>query len=98
LYPLSSSLSSKEKIFWGGINPPNKDYISDMKVYDPKYDYRLSSEYHRSFSKVYLHEILISEMKPWPLILDEACRLLAPEGKLYIRFYDNKLFSGKMGR
>ncbi|HYA79928.1 MAG TPA: hypothetical protein VED87_03230, partial [Methylocystis sp.] len=54
------------------------------EIYCADNDYRLSSHLHQNFYLV-LFERELNSVKAWPLVLDEALRLLAPGGVLVLR-------------
>lgn len=86
-------LTSAKSIFWGGKNPIRFDMVNSTQIYDPHSSFRLPSSYHQEFDVVFLLEEYISSFKQWPLILDEALRLLQPNGVLVIRIQENNFIS-----
>lgn len=73
---------SPRKSAWIGENPP----ISAEKIcMNPEENYRLSPRLHGQYDAVWLYEQNLFDLSSWPLLLDEALRLLGPSGKLVLR-------------
>lgn len=90
---LFDKISSSEKIFWAGVNPPLPWFISSNQILDNEKDHRLPNHFHQTFEIVYLLEITLGDYKNWPLIIDESLRLLSPGGLLFLRMTDTSLLS-----
>lgn len=58
-------------------------------------NFRAPSRYHQQYQVVWLYEQLLSNLpdSQWPLVLDEALRLIADEGTLIVRHDQNQTFS-----
>lgn len=90
---LFDKISSSNKIFWAGVNPPLPWFISSNQILDNEKDHRLPNHFHQTFEIVYLLEINLGDYKNWPLIIDESLRLLSPSGLLLLRMTDTPLLS-----
>ena len=69
---LFEKISSSNKIFWAGIDPPLPWFKCGNEILDNQKDHRLPNHFHQSFEIVYLLEINLGEYKNWPLIVDES--------------------------
>lgn len=84
---LKGILENKESnVFWAGEKPPLAWMNASSRIYSPEFDYRMPSDFHQKFNLVYLKEKNLGTVKAWPLVVDEAMRLLAPGGRLVIKF------------
>jgi len=92
-FELFEKISSGDKVFWAGANPPLPWFISTSQILDNEKDHRLPNHFHQSFEIVYLLEINLGDYKNWPLIIDESLRLLSPGGLLFLRMTDTPLLS-----
>lgn len=90
---LKALLAGSSEVFWAGERPPLGWMKSSSRIYDPKCDFRLPANFHQNFDLVYLTERDLGSIKAWPLVVDEALRLLAPGGKLLIRVSNTALLS-----
>ncbi|CAB3789239.1 hypothetical protein LMG28614_02830 [Paraburkholderia ultramafica] len=90
---LKELLGKSSEVFWAGDRPPLGWMKSSSRIYNPKSDFRLPAEFHQSFDVVYLTERDLGSIKAWPLVVDEALRLLAPGGKLLIRMSNTALLT-----
>ncbi|WP_143498518.1 hypothetical protein [Pseudomonas sp. Irchel s3b5] len=92
---LLSEICDSKLVFWAGLFPPTSAFKSSTRILDERYDFRQLPNDHGKYSAVYLTEIDLGQIKQWPLIMDEALRLLAHGGKtlLFIRFTQNDLLS-----
>lgn len=90
---LKKLLARASEVFWSGSCPPYGWMKASPRIYDSKYDYRLPPNFHQRFELVYLTERDLGLIKAWPLVLDEALRLLAPGGVLVIRFSNTPLLA-----
>lgn len=81
------------RAFWAGCRPPQGNMSSSDALYDPHGDFRLPPALHQAFQLVYLVERDLAGIKQWPLVLDEALRLLEPGGILRVRFSESALLS-----
>lgn len=92
---LLREICDSKAVFWAGQFSPTSSFTSSTRIFDETYDFRQSSNDHGSYSAVYLTEIDLGNVKQWPLILDEALRLLAHDEKtlLFIRFTQSHLLS-----
>jgi len=90
---LTELLTSAERIFWAGRTPPLARMHASEDMLDPARDYRMSADCHQAFDLVYLTERNLGTLKAWPLIVDEALRLLRPGGVLVIRMTNTPLCS-----
>ncbi len=82
-----------ERIFWGGAFPPLGRLTASADIYDPGKDFRAPPELHRSFDLVMLVERDLATIKAWPMVVDEALRLLAPGGTLLLRYAQTPLLT-----
>lgn len=82
-----------ERVFWAGNAPPLARFEASERIYNPEHDFREPSRLHRRFDVVMLVERDLGRFKTWPLIVDEALRLLRPGGLLLLRFCNGPLFS-----
>jgi hypothetical protein len=90
---LFDDITHSNNVFWAGSTPPLPWITSDSKIINPNYDYRLPENFHQTFDYVFFVEEDLGTHKAWPQIIDEGLRLLAPKGKLLIRFTDSVLCS-----
>lgn len=90
---LKDYLAAATDVFWAGSQPPFGWFKSSTDIYDPSKDYRMPPDLHQRNQIVYLVEKDISLMKGWPLILDEAMRLLAPGGIIVLRVTNTPLMT-----
>ncbi|ASL48459.1 hypothetical protein bAD24_III13740 [Burkholderia sp. AD24] len=90
---LKALLATSAEVFWAGDRPPLGWMKSSSRIYDPKSDFRLPADFHQSFDLVYLTERDLGAIKAWPLVVDEALRLLAPGGKLLMRVSNTALLT-----
>ncbi|MHA6129397.1 DUF7024 domain-containing protein [Pseudomonas fluorescens group sp. PF-1] len=92
---LLREICDAKAVFWAGQFSPTSSFTSSTRIFDEKYDFRQPSSDHGSYSAVYLTEIDLGIVKQWPIILDEALRLLAHDQKtlLFIRFSQSHLLS-----
>lgn len=90
---LFDKISLSKKALWAGTNPPLSWFQCTNAILENEKDHRLPDSFHQSFDLVYLLEINLGEYKNWPLILDEALRLLTPGGLLFIRMTDTPFLS-----
>ena len=90
---LKALLTNSSEVFWAGDLPPFAWMKASSRIYDPKYDYRLPADFHQRFDLVYLTERDLGFVKAWPLVIDEALRLLAPGGTLVIRVTNTQFLS-----
>lgn len=74
------------RVFWGGELPPLPHFRCAPEIFDADKDFRLPASWHGTFDAVYLTEQDLGHVKQWPLILDEALRLIDGEGLLFLRF------------
>jgi hypothetical protein len=74
---LLDDLVDAHAVFWAGVHPPLATFAASARIYDPNCDFRESPEAHGAFDAVVLVEQDFA-CKQWPLILDEALRLLKP--------------------
>jgi len=92
-FTLKEILSGSSEVFWAGTRPPLAWMKASDRIFDPKFDYRLPADFHQHFNVVYLTERDLGSIKAWPMVLDEALRLLAPGGILLIRFNNTQFLS-----
>ncbi len=86
-------VTSAERIFWGGVHPPLGGLTTSARIYDPGHGHRVAPELHRGFDVVMLVEVDLATIKTWPIVVDEALRLLAPGGTLLLRYSRTPMFS-----
>lgn len=91
--PFKDLLAEAKEVFWAGSKPPFPRMRSDERILSPSAGFRLPADYHELFDVVYLSEVDLGTIKEWPLIVDEALRLLAPNGVLVLRMSDSPLLS-----
>ncbi len=92
---LLAEIGAGDDIFWAGNCPPLGRLNTSHRLFDPTHDFRQPPSDHGRFSAVYLVEKDLGQHKQWPLILDEALRLLryGQRSKLFLRFTQNPLLS-----
>lgn len=90
---LRAMLASDARVFWAGKIPPLARMQASEHILDPSHDFRMPPTFHQSFQLVYLVERDLGTIKAWPLVVDEALRLLAPGGVLIIRMTNTKFCS-----
>lgn len=81
----NKKLLGAKRIAWAGRLVPFPRFESLPEIYDAEFDFRVSGDLHRKFDLVYLVESDLAHFKQWPLILDEALRLLSDHGMIAIR-------------
>lgn len=86
-------LLNTKDIFWAGRWPPLGRMASDTALFDPLRDHRLQPDMHGRFGAVLLLEHDLARYKQWPLILDEALRLLRSDGALALRYGPSTLLT-----
>jgi FkbM family methyltransferase len=86
-------LSSRRRVFWAGTRPPLTWFNHTGQIFDPAQGYRLPPTEHQQYDLVYLNERNLGDFKAWPLIVDEALRLLKPDGMLSLRMSNTPLLS-----
>ncbi|MEN5363249.1 hypothetical protein [Brevundimonas intermedia] len=79
--------------YWAGSRPPLSTMSCSTALYDPEGDFRAPPILHQTFALVYVVERDLGRIKQWPLVLDEALRLLKPGGILRVRFSESALLS-----
>ena len=82
-----------ERIFWAGRYPPLGRLTCSEAIYDAERDFRLPATSHRRFDLVMLVERDLGGIKAWPVVLDEALRLLVPGGTLLLRYSQTTLLT-----
>ncbi|MGI4802189.1 MAG: hypothetical protein ACRYG8_50770, partial [Janthinobacterium lividum] len=82
---LSAMMLGLDRVFWAGNHPPLRRMASSGRIYDPDHDFRLPASLHGRFQAAMLVERDLGLMKQWPVVLDEALRLLEPDGLLAVR-------------
>jgi hypothetical protein len=92
-FELKRFLQDADRVFWAGTQPPLARMYASPALYDPAADHRLDAGLHQSFDLVYVVERDLGRVKAWPLVVDEALRLLAPGGRLVLRMTDSTLLS-----
>lgn len=88
-------ICTAERVFWAGKHPPLSSMTTSTRIFDLNKDFREISVHHGNFSVVFLVEYNLGDFKQWPLILDEALRLLryGKQGILLVRFAQSSLLS-----
>ena len=92
-HSLKQLLAGSAQVFWAGRIPPIPIMQASERILDPDFDFRMPPVFHQNFDLVYLVERDLGRIKAWPLILDEALRLLRPGGILIIRMTNTPLLS-----
>jgi hypothetical protein len=82
-----------DRIFWGGTMSPLGRLTICADIYDAHKDFRVAPDLHRSFPLVMLVERDLATVKAWPIVVDEALRLLAPGGTLLLRYSQSALLT-----
>ncbi len=92
---LLNEICGSEAVFWAGTYPPMANMTLSRQIFDPECDFRQSPAQHGTYSAVYLVEYDLGQFKQWPLILDEALRLLhyGKRSALFVRFSQSALLS-----
>lgn len=92
---LARSLTQAEgaRWLWGGLTPPSPYWTSSNDIFNPTGDYRNTSDKHESFDVVDITSVDLAEHQAWPVILDEALRLLRPQGVLTLRSSNSRFVS-----
>lgn len=80
------TISSGKKNIWFGLSAPLKVDFFDFGRYK---NFRAPAELHGTYDVAWLYENNILSYAYWKLLLDEAVRLLKPNGFLIIRALDN---------
>jgi FkbM family methyltransferase len=92
-FDIFSLLTSGARILWAGCLPPLSRMDADTRLLDPMRDYRMPPEAHQAYDLVYLVENDLGKVKAWPMVVDEALRLLRPGGVLVVRLTNTNLCS-----
>lgn len=82
-------IANSTEIFWAGSQPPLGRMVASETIYTAESDFRLPPDHHQRFDLVYVVERDLGSIKQWPLVVDEALRLLAPRGRLLLRFNES---------
>lgn len=90
---LKEHLATSSHVFWAGAQPPLACMNASTRIFDPDFDYRMPADFHQKFNLVFLVERDLGSVKAWPLVVDEALRLLAPGGLLAIRMNNSALLT-----
>jgi hypothetical protein len=92
---LLDELMNTGPVFWAGKQAPVADFTASTRIVDSDFDFREAASRHGKFSAVYLLEYDLGRFKQWPLIVDEALRLLkhGATGTLFVRFIQSQFFS-----
>lgn len=85
--------SRAHRRFWGGHTPPDSSWNADVGIWSALDNHRMPSELHQSYDEVDLSQRDLTRSKSWPVILDEALRLVAPLGVLTLAVSDSRLGS-----
>lgn len=72
--------------YWCGTDAPMPGCVTSLRLMDRHARFREAPEMHGLFSAVYLVEHDLGQFRQWPLVVDEALRLLRPEGTLVVRY------------
>ncbi len=88
-----NQVKHSRQTFWAGCMPPHFGMITSTAIYEPAADFREPSDRHQAFDTVFLVERDLGSIKQWPLVLDEALRLLAPGGMMVLRLRQSGLLS-----
>lgn len=88
-----AALERTRDVFWAGSLPPRFDMTASTTIYDPDADFREPSARHQSFDLVFLVERDLAAIKQWPLVLDEALRLLRAGGLFVVRMRQGAMLS-----
>jgi hypothetical protein len=78
--------TSDGPIYWSGSDAPVPGCIVSDRLFDPRCAFREEPEMHGLFDVVYLVERDLGLFRQWPLIIDEALRLLRDTGTLVLRY------------
>lgn len=92
-FDLKALVTSGARILWVGRMPPLSRFEADPRLLESSGDFRMPPEAHQSYDLVYLVESDLGRMKAWPVVVDEALRLLRPGGVLVIRMTNTTLCS-----
>ena len=87
------SILKAERVFWAGRWPPLGRMKASTDIFDVTKDHRLHPTMHRAFEVVLLVESDLGATKQWPIILDEAMRLLDNNGTLVLRYRQSGLLA-----
>lgn len=85
------SLLSSGRVFWGGHQQPLPDMTADDRIFSADADFRMGPDHHGRYDLVYLVEHDLGLIKQWPLILDEALRLIDKTGIVVLRLRESNL-------
>ncbi len=72
--------------YWAGTDAPIPGCIVSERLFDGHAAFREDPEMHGVFDVVYIVERDLGAYRQWPLIVDEALRLLRGTGTLVLRF------------
>lgn len=68
---------ARKQIFWAGSTAPAPGVTASASLFSGRAGYREDSEHHGQYTAVYLVDLNIGYHPQWPVILDEALRLIA---------------------
>ena len=71
------NVHTEKKIFWAGRVPPWRMATASTRLFDGHVGHREDCSHHGQYLTVYLFETDIGRFSQWPIILDEALRLIA---------------------
>lgn len=86
-------IKPNHRVFWAGHCPPLHWIDTSAQIFDATHDYRLPPGSHQSYDVVYLVERDLASIKAWSQVVDEALRLLKPQGHLVLRTSNSPLLS-----
>ncbi|MDP9096815.1 MAG: hypothetical protein M3N26_09755, partial [Pseudomonadota bacterium] len=93
LTPYLDSVLEAREVFWAGRWAPLARMAASTALFDPAQEHRLPSDMHGRFEVVLLLEYDLGSFKQWPLILDEALRLMRHDATLVLRYRHSPLLS-----
>lgn len=70
---------AEKQAFWAGSAVPAPGVTASANLFNGRPGYREDSEHHGRYAAVYLIDLNIGHYPQWPVILDEALRLIAFE-------------------
>lgn len=68
---------TRQPAFWAGLAAPAQGMTASDNLFNGRAGYREHSQHHGRYAAVYLVDLNIGHYLQWPVILDEALRLIA---------------------
>jgi len=84
--PVLDAVKDARDVMWIGKYSPQLQFASTCDPIDGTKGFRCPSHLHQSFNTVIMTEFDLGTIKQWKIVLDEALRLLRPQGTIVLRY------------